>query len=203
MTKNGAAMPRPSLKDQRSEEILDAYLTCVARFGLEGATQERIAAEAGVKRPLLRHYLGNRDQMIAALTQHVVDTFNASTSSLATALADAGNAEDIVAVLFADDAPNDPRLLLAWQGLSISASENPGMRADLLDSLERFLTVLSDTLNRIVPGANPARVRAVAQGISSSFVTLDSLSPLSPPAGWRQELKQAALLLARTLEGSA
>ena len=74
------------------------------------------------------------------------------------------------------------------------------MRADLLDSLERFLKVLSDTLNRIVPGADPTRARAVAQGISSSFVTLDSLSPLSPPAEWRQELKQAALFLARNLE---
>ncbi|UWQ89567.1 TetR/AcrR family transcriptional regulator [Rhodobacteraceae bacterium M382] len=196
-------MPRPSLKDQRSEEILDAYLTCVARFGLEGATQERIAAEAGVKRPLLRHYLGNRDQMIAALNEHVVETFNGLTGRLASALAEAQNAEDMVGILFSEDAESDPRLLLAWQGLSVSAAENPEMRADLLDSLDRFLKVLSDTLNRIVPKADPARVRAVAQGISSSFVTLDSLSPLSPPAEWHQDLKQAALLLARTLEGPA
>ena len=196
-------MPRPSLKDQRSEEILDAYLTCVARFGLEGATQERIAAEAGVKRPLLRHYLGNRDQMIAALNEHVIETFNGLSGSLAGALADVRTPEDMVELLFAEDAGNDPRLLLAWQGLSVSAAEYPEMRADLLDSLERFLKVLSDTLNRIVPGTDPVRVRAVAQGISSSFVTLDSLSPLSPPAEWRQELKQAALLLARTLEAPA
>lgn len=193
-------MPRPSLKDQRSEEILDAYLTCVARFGLEGATQERIAAEAGVKRPLLRHYLGNRDQMVAALNAHVVETFNELTDTLAVALADALNADDMVELLFAEDAVNDPRLLLAWQGLSVSSGENPEMRADLLDSLEQFLKVLSDTLHRIVPAAAPAKTRAVAQGISSCFVTLDSLSPLSPPAEWRRELKQAALLLARTLE---
>ena len=34
-------MPRPSLKAQRSEEILDAYERCVARYGVEGATLEK------------------------------------------------------------------------------------------------------------------------------------------------------------------
>lgn len=195
-------MPRPSMQDQRSEEILDAYLTCVARFGLEGATQERIAAEAGVKRPLLRHYLGNRDQMVAALNTHVVDSFNLLTGRLDAALAGITSAAELTDLLFAEDAGNDPRLLLAWQALSVSAAGQPEMRAALLDSLQQFLDVLSAALHRIAPAADPARVRAVAQGISSSFVTLDSLSPLNPPAGWRQELKQAALLLAGTLEHS-
>ena len=75
-------MPRPSLKDQRSQEILDAYLTCVAHFGLDGATQERIAEEAGVKRPLLRHYLGNKDEMITALADYVVAGFALSVDGL-------------------------------------------------------------------------------------------------------------------------
>ena len=193
-------MPRPSLKDQRSEEILDAYLTCVARFGLEGATQDRIAAEAGVKRPLLRHYIGNRDQMISALHAHVVEIFNALTGRLGSALSQVDSAEAMIELLFAEDKENDPRLLLAWQALSVSVSDDPEMRAALMDSLERFLNVLTATLVRIAPAADATQIRAVAQGISSNFVNLDSLSPLSPPPEWRQELKQAALLLAGTLE---
>ena len=193
-------MPRPSLKDQRSEEILDAYLTCVARFGLEGATQERIAAEAGVKRPLLRHYLGNREQMIAALNDHVVDTFNALSRDFGQALAFVDTPEDMVDLLFASDTGNDPRLLLAWQALSAASVDHEDMRAALLDSLKRFLDVLISALQRLAPEANPEIIRAVAQGVSSSFVTLDSLTPLSPPAEWRQDLKQSALLLVGTLE---
>ncbi len=60
-------MPRKSLKEIRSEQILAAYATYITRYGLEGATQERIAEPAGVKRLIFRHYLGNREEMIDAL----------------------------------------------------------------------------------------------------------------------------------------
>lgn len=193
-------MPRPSLKDQRSEEILDAYLTCVARFGLEGATQERIATEAGIKRPLLRHYLGNREQMVAALNDHVVATFNALTQDIEAALAYVETPKGMVDLLFDADAENDPRLLLAWQALSATSVDHEEMRAALLDSLKRFLDVLVRTLQRLAPKAEPETIRAVAHGISSSFVNLDSLAPLSPPTEWQQDLKHAALLLVGTLE---
>lgn len=192
-------MPRPSLKDQRSEEILDAYLTCVARFGLEGATQERIASEAGVKRPLLRHYLGNREQMVAALNDHVVATFNALTKDFDAALACIDTPEGIVDLLFDVGADHDPRLLLAWQALAVTSVDHEDMRAVLLDSLKRFLDVLVSNLHRLATEAKPETIRAIAQGISSSFVNLDSLTPLSPPEEWRRDLKHAALLLVGTL----
>ena len=196
-------MPRPSLKDQRSAEILDAYLTCVAQFGLEGATQERIAAQAQVKRPLLRHYLGNRDQMVAALNDHVINTFNAKTRDLVQALDTVETPLALVDLLFVDTKEHDPRLLLAWQALTVTAPEHPDRGAALLDSLDQFLIALTDTLRRLAPEATPATLRAVAQGISSAFVTLDSLSPLAPPPNWRAELRQAALLLTRCLEDAA
>lgn len=193
-------MPRPSLKDQRTEEILDAYLTCVARFGLEGATQERIAEQAGLKRPLLRHYLGNRDQMIAALTAHVVQGFAISTDALAEATLEISRPGDLVELLFSRDAPSDPRLMLAWQALTTAAAEHPGMRETLLQSLERFLNVIENALRRVAPQADAALLRAVTQGIASPYINLDAMTTLNPPAQWRDELKHAALILASCLE---
>ncbi|WP_254429764.1 TetR/AcrR family transcriptional regulator [Ruegeria atlantica] len=87
---------------QRSEEVLDAYMTCVARYGLDGATQERVAAEAGVKRPLLRHYLGNRDQMITALNQHVANLFNDLTLELNFHLSQIETSGQLLEILFAE-----------------------------------------------------------------------------------------------------
>ena len=75
-------MPRPSLKDAKSKEILDAFVRCAARFGLDGSTLERIADEAGIQRPMIRHYLGNRDQMIAKLLEHVNSRFDEMTNQL-------------------------------------------------------------------------------------------------------------------------
>ncbi len=195
-------MPRPSLKDQRSEEILDAYLTCVARFGLVGATQERIATQAGVKRPLLRHYLGNKDQMIEALTAYVIDGFAITTDALDAALVLVETPSDLVDLLFAEGSDSDPRLMLAWQALTASVADYPAMRAPLLASLSRFLDVIDRNLRRVAPHADTVQIRAVTQGIAAPYVNLDAMSPLTPPTEWRIELKQAAKILAASLENA-
>ncbi|WP_299888115.1 TetR/AcrR family transcriptional regulator [uncultured Ruegeria sp.] len=193
-------MPRPSLKDQRSEQILDAYLTCVSRFGLEGATQERIATEAGVKRPILRHYLGNKDQMTGALISHVVERFAQATTAFRDALEPTGTTADLIDLLFDKSAPNDPRVMLAYQSLVTSVVYHPSMRQPLVDSLEQFFEVIEVVLKRASPNAPTAQIRAVSQGISATYVNLDSLAPLNPPEAWRAELKQAATILAASLE---
>ncbi|WP_299428705.1 TetR/AcrR family transcriptional regulator [uncultured Shimia sp.] len=194
-------MPRPSLKDQRSDEILDAYLTCVARFGLEGATQERIAAEAGVKRPLLRHYLGNRGQMITALCDHVVLVFDRMTDGADAVLKEAQSYEEVIGLLFAEDIDHDPRLLVAWQALAVSVGDQPDQRDALLNSLERFLQALTRTFQRLSPNRSMEKTRAVAQGVMAILVNLDSLSILSPPQAWRNELRDGAAILLASLEG--
>ncbi len=193
-------MPRPSLKDQRSQEILDAYLTCVARFGLEGATQERIAEEAGVKRPLLRHYLGNKDEMITALADHTIAGFAASLEGLRHALPEAATPYDLVDMLFTEDVGTDPRLMLAYQALVTAVPVRPDLRQGLMDSLMDFFDVIEAILRRAAPSAPDTSIRAVTQGISAIFVSMDALSPLDPPKTWRAELKQAAALLASVLE---
>ena len=38
-------MGRPSVTEQRRNEILDAFVRCVGRYGLDGATLERLATE--------------------------------------------------------------------------------------------------------------------------------------------------------------
>ncbi len=193
-------MPRPSLKEQRSEEILDAFLTCVARFGLEGATQEHIATEAGVKRTLLRHYLGNRDQMISALTEYVVSGFAQTTDVLAQLLGPEGSLEQLINILFDQREDSDPRLMLAYQAMVASVDNYPDMRAPLLQSLQQFLSVIETAAQRSHPTRSPDDIRAVAHGISAAYVNLDALAPLTPPADWHAAAKTAAILLANALK---
>ncbi|MGI9303924.1 MAG: TetR family transcriptional regulator, partial [Gammaproteobacteria bacterium] len=60
-------MPRPSLKTQRTGEILDAFQRCIVKYGMQGASLERISEEADMGRTILRHYVGNRDDLIIAV----------------------------------------------------------------------------------------------------------------------------------------
>lgn len=196
-------MPRPSLKDERSHEILDAFLTCVARFGLEGATQERIAEEAGVKRTLLRHYLGNRDDMIRALMEFVIAGFSENTATLEQVLGPDGDLSQLITVLFDARDASDPRLMLAYQAMVASVDTYPDMRAPLLESLQSFLNVIEAAAKRSHPCSAPDRIQAVAHGISAAYVNLDALSPLNPPAQWNTAAKSAATLLASALKDPA
>jgi len=66
---------RPSLNAERREQILEALSRCLAERGLEGTTLDVIAAEAGVQRAAIRHYIGNRDQLIRAGVEHIADRY--------------------------------------------------------------------------------------------------------------------------------
>lgn len=193
-------MPRPSLKDQRSFEILDAFVTCAARHGIEGATQERIAIEAGVKRTLLRHYLGNRDDMVAALCTHVSQEFDALTDALGAALRQANKPTKLIDLMLDPAHQTDPRLVLVFQALTAASETWPEMRPPLLASLERFMALIVSFLRRNFPGHRKADYETIAHGVAAIYMSTDAFGPLNPPAAWRTAAKRAATQLITTLE---
>lgn len=195
-------MPRPSLKDQRSLEILDAFVTCAARYGVEGATQERIASEAGVKRTLLRHYLGNRDDMIDALCAHVVEEFDALTVELGRALDEATQPAKLIELLFDSARNTDPRLVLVFQALIATSETRTDMRKPLLSSMERFIALITSFLRQNFSGRRKPEYEAIAHGIAALYMTCDAFSPLDPPHQWRTATKRAAIHLIKTLEAA-
>ncbi|MFE3326981.1 TetR/AcrR family transcriptional regulator [Streptomyces sp. NPDC059176] len=193
-------MPRPSMRAQRSEEILAAYVKCVARFGLEGATQERIADEAGVKRPLLRHYLGNREQMLESLTRYVADRFVRATRDLDMELGSTAAPVDLIDELFLPEQASDASLFLAYQALVSAADSHPGMREPLVECFQQFIHVIEKSLRRQHPHAPASRIRAASHGIAAAYVAIDGFAPLNPPPQWRQDLKAAAIMMASTVD---
>src|SRR5438876_3126885 len=82
------AVGRPSLADERRPQILHAFESSVLKYGLEGSSLERIAAEAGVRRGLIRHYFGNRPELTQALIDGILERTIASYRDV---IADAGS----------------------------------------------------------------------------------------------------------------
>ncbi len=193
-------MGRPSLQDQRRTEVLDAFMTCVVRFGVEGATLEHIATEAGLKRPLIRHHLGNRKSMVLALGEHVAATLNSQSEDLRTALADHPGARSLIDALFNSEGDLDPRLNICYQALINSVENYPELRAPLLGAMEVFYKVAADIVLASAPQTDKQTCEIVAHGIVNLFMTTDAFTPLRPPKGWAASSCSAALKLAETLE---
>ena len=64
-------MPRPKISEERREEILKAFEACVVRKGFAETTLADVANEAGLPRPLVRYFIGNRDDMVTCLIERI------------------------------------------------------------------------------------------------------------------------------------
>ena len=191
-------MPRPSLKIQRTEEILDAFERCVARYGVEGATLEKTAKEAGLQRSLLRHNVGNRDDLLNALMDRFLNRSKKDTESLKTAVLSNGNPNSLVNYLF-DETYSDTQSVLVAEALTIAAPHYPNIAPRLKTWVEDFTNTIAKILKNTAPDAKPRDCREVAAGVVGIYFNVESLSPLSSMNVFRTNSKKAAMRLVNTL----
>lgn len=192
-------MPRPSVKAERTEEILDAFERCVARFGVEGSTLERIAEEAGLRRSLLRHYVGNREDLLDALVDRFLRRSQEEVDLLFAALPKEGRAAALIDILF-DDAYSDTHFVLVSDALVAATPQHPDMGPRLRRWTEDFVRAIAEELQGSFPAADPEVVREVAIGVVGIYFTVDSLTLLGPMTNYRAASKRAAQRLVSSLE---
>lgn len=192
-------MARPSVKAERTEEILDAFERCVARFGVEGSTLERIAEEAGLRRSLLRHYVGNRDDLLDALVERFLEQSARETDELFAALPEKGRATVLIGYLF-DETYADTQAVLVADALVAASAHHPELGPKLRNWIEDFTDGIAQELGRSYPATDPASLHEVAAGLVGIFFTVDSLTPLGPMPRFRAASKAAAERLVSGLE---
>lgn len=191
-------MPRPSVKAERTEEILDAFERCVALYGVEGSTLERIAEAAGLRRSLLRHYLGNREDLLQALVERFLAQSARETELLFASLPKRGRAAKLIDYLF-DETYADTQAILVADALVAASAHRPELAPKLRKWTEDFAARIAEELGRSFPAAKPAALKEVAAGVVGIFFTVDSLAPLGPMPRFRAASKAAAQRLVSSL----
>ena len=195
-------MARPSLKDIRSEEILAAYAKCISRFGLDGATQQKIASEAGVQRSILRHYLGNREQMIGSLIDYVEKRIEFELELLVDALPASGRVNTLIDILFDETSATDENTALMLQALAAASYSYPEVNTKILDWSNRFINLVEDEIRHEYPDASENQVFQTAFGIVSLHFNIDSFGQIEIPKSWWTASGDAARSLINTLENN-
>jgi len=178
-------MPRPSLKTERQSQILDAYGRCLALYGVEGATLERVASEAGLARALIRHNVGNRDDLLARFVERFLDQSKALTRAMMDSLPDADRPGALIAVLF-DPAYTDDQSVRIANALIVAAAERP----DLAKSMRVWSSDFTDALEQVFED------RVVAQAIASLYADVEAMAPLGADLDRRALSRRAARRLA-------
>ena len=192
-------MPRPSLKEERVREILDACERCVVRYGIEGATLQVIADEAGLARSLLRHNVGNREEILDALVDRFFHRTDEHTQQALESLDPEAPVRSLLNILFSADFGANSHDILLFQALSVAAQERPDLKARVRGWYLEFEDMISDVFRRNYPDTPPERVDAVALAVFAMYVNSDSMAPLVADRGVQDRSFRAALSLLDTL----
>ncbi len=192
-------MPRPSLKQERRTQILDAYERCLIRFGVEGSSLEAVAKEAGLARALIRHNIGNRDQLLEAAVDRFLLESNRSMEQLLDALPAEGALVCLIDWLF-DPQGSDPHLSLVSDAFIAASANNPDLAGRMRTWTHTFFDSIVEVARRSHPGAEKEALRTVAAGITANYFTAESLTPMGPMRDLRAAFRSAALRLAETLD---
>jgi len=191
-------MPRPSLKETRSEEILAAFMRCVARFGLDGSTLKRISDEGGIGRPLLRHYLGNRDQMVTRLLEYVAKKFEQISQEMIADLPKTSRLDALLDSLFSNDKHSADNAAV-FQALVAASDRHPEIRPALLDFVHGFEKRIADEILLEKPHADAENIEIAASGLTAIYFNIDAITPLNPDKTWCSRQKSAAQMLLKGL----
>lgn len=190
---------RPSNRDERYEQVMQALVRCVARLGIEGATLTAIADEAGLSRPLIRHHIGNRDDILRSLQEYVLKGFNDQTNALAAALPDVEPATTVIDILFADTDSDDRDLVLAFAALTARSANNVALREACKASISQFEAVIAQAIKAENARLDQAMADQVAQGVAALYFNIKSLSPLDMAETWNRNAKSNAMKLIEQL----
>ena len=193
-------MGRPSLAGERTEQILDAFERCVARFGLEGSSLDRIAEEADMKRSILRHYIGNRDELVLALADRVIAKYEAHFESHLQATSAFTPVKQLMSYLFPAKAVSSTESILVIESLIAAGATCPDIRKKMMGYIDRLIDRSASLLRRAYPETSNQKCWAAAYGVVSICFNQESLTPLGPPPKYLRAAKSSAEVLITSLE---
>lgn len=181
------------MKHERQEQIVDAFIDLVAARGLEHVPLDDVAEQAGVQRAALRHFVGNRDELIQAA---ITEMARRGTEDIEQQL----TLTEMVALLM------DPKRMKslgaaerAWWELLPEAMRTPESRAVMKQGYVQLIANLTAALRREHPDASRTAIADTAYAIACMAEYNYILQRLEFPAARCKGLREAALTLAHQL----
>ncbi|TDF42168.1 TetR/AcrR family transcriptional regulator [Alteromonadaceae bacterium M269] len=192
-------MPRPNMVAKRTEEILDAFEQCILEASLEATSLEKLAEKAAMKRSLLRHYIGNRDDIIIALCERYQNYYSELWRQTAEWLPEKNRVEALIEMLFAERNQTYIDKCIVGEAVYAQAKRLDQVRQYQVQAIQQSIQILVSELKRAYPNAKGEKQYLIARAILSNYLQSEALLPLNfhEEIG---ELKSVSLMLLKLLE---
>lgn len=170
-------MPRPSLAPQRISEILDAFEQCILTVGLQACALEQIAATAGMKRSILRHYIGNKDDIIVALGERWMKYYEQQWQAINQSKPLDGQSEYLLSCLFDHKGADHTQYVTIGEALFSEAKRLDAIAEQQKTITEQFIHHITALLKTEYSDANTAELNEVAHGLYAIYLSSESMIP--------------------------
>jgi AcrR family transcriptional regulator len=188
-------MGRPSLAAERVATILDATGRCVARFGVEGTTLEKVAAESGMSRSHIRHYVGNRADLIDRFRARILERYLPPAPTIAADLGLSAT-ELVLHLLFDGEAEADLDDYAAIDGVLAASRHDAALQAEVRTVYARIETFIAQAVTLDHPDWEPSKVAAIASQVlqlSYGYATMHAIGLPSSRLPAARDLARALL----------
>lgn len=146
---------------ERRRQIVSAFIDLVAERGLERVTLADVAEAAGFQRAQLRHFIGNREDLVLAAVDELARRYEVSAAEMY--VSEEPTIDQLISLLFSDELVYDqPVETAAFDALLAEAVLRPAGRGAVTKGYDMLLGQLASALRREYPGAPIARIRDVA-----------------------------------------
>ncbi|MGF0313804.1 TetR/AcrR family transcriptional regulator [Rhodococcus sp. IEGM1428] len=172
-------MGRPNLADTRREEILESTARCIAMYGFSATTLSKISEESGMSRGHIRHYVGNRDELMKEFTHWLLGQ-QEDQSRRIQEHPDFESVASMLDYLFGpelSDSNDDNTIILE---LLKASRTDETLRGALFSEYGRMQESIRVTLESAVPHALPSLLDATAYSLLSIALGNALLSDLNP-----------------------
>lgn len=189
-------MGRKSLADERINQILDAFEQCIVEHGLEKATLQRTAQQAGVNLGIIHHYIGKRDELLRLMVERLAKK---ATDELAHFVATTPVSMRLPYLLddFFNDSDSSTTSRIVSELFSASP-HNPLIQKLLLEINQVYHHLLAQEISQ----AHPHLSAEQSQNLAYTVLSLAYGSGLLQELGFTKQQNQAALQAAKLIVDS-
>lgn len=196
-SRSGRPRGRPSRAVERRGEIIDAWLSHVARYGLGTASMAATARVLRVDRTTLHHYFRTYDDLLDAAMEEVIARYRTA-ANRGVREADPNRRGDALLDFAFGPAFVDPVLSRVLLHFSLAASNNPEARRQV----RRAYACLEDAVIQAVDEHSPGAPKSGRRRIGYAIAQLAEGASVFAELGFAKTRTRAAREAAEMLLGS-
>lgn len=191
--KTSRRVGRTSVVLERRHQITDAFIRLIAEHGLEHVTLDQVASAAHVQRAALRHFVGNREELVVEAMLELCRRYQVIVES---SVGSSPTIDELIDTLFGSSWTRESNEEdAAFDALLAEGTRNPRTRAAVKNTYDVQLNVIARALRQSHPDAAEVEVRDTAYAIACLVEQNTTFQQLGYPRARHAAMKKIALRL--------